>query len=48
MISAAALLQQVDGGVFAVHVVADFGFHHRLPHGGVGLVTVSLRRSIIG
>ena len=36
-ISAARLFQPVDGGVFAVNVVADFGFHHGAPHGGGGL-----------
>ena len=31
------LLQAVDSGVFAVNVVADFGFRHRLAHGGRGM-----------
>ena len=31
-----ALLQPVDGGIFAVDVVADFGFGHGAPHGGGG------------
>ena len=30
-------LQTVDGGVFAVHIVADFGFGHGLAHGGRGM-----------
>ena len=39
-------LQRVDRRVLAVDVVADLGGGHRLPHpGGVGRVTVSLRRS---
>ena len=29
-----APLQPVDGGVFAVHVVADLGLRHGAPHGG--------------
>ena len=31
-----ARFQPVDGGVFAVNVVADFGFEHGLAHGGRG------------
>ena len=30
-------LQQVDGGVFTINVVADLGFHHGPPHLGRGL-----------
>ena len=32
-----ALLQPVDGGIFAVNVVADLGLHHGAPHLGRGL-----------
>ena len=42
-----ALLQAIDGRVFAINVVAHFGFGHGRRMAGVGLVTVSLRRSII-
>ena len=41
------LLESIDGGVFAVYVVADLSARHRLAHGSVGFVTVSLRRSMI-
>jgi hypothetical protein len=40
-----SLLQRVDGGVVAKHVVAQRRGHHGLAHGGGGRVTVSLRRS---
>ena len=42
-----ALFQAIDRRVFAINVVAHFGFGHGSPHSGVGRVTVSLRRSII-
>src|SRR5262249_45980096 len=32
----AALLQAIDGRVFAINVVADFGFEHCLAHRGSG------------
>ncbi len=32
-----ALFQAIDGGVFAIDVVADFGFGHGAAHGGRGL-----------
>ena len=38
--------QAIDGGVFAVNVVAHFGCSHGGAHGRGGRVTVSLRRSI--
>ena len=44
-ISRGAFLQAVDGGIFAVNVVADFRCGHGAAHFGVGRVTVSLRRS---
>ncbi len=31
-----ALFQPIDGGVFAINVVADFGFGHGAPHRGRG------------
>ena len=31
------LFEAVDGGIFAIHVVADFGFEHGAPHGRRGL-----------
>ena len=46
-ISAGALLQTIDGRVFAVTRRAHFRLCHRAPHRGVGFVTVSLRKSII-
>ena len=39
------LLQPVDGGILAVHVVADIGVGHGRRISGVGRVTVSERRS---
>ena len=42
-----SLLQPVDGRIFAVDVIADFGFGHGPAHGRRGSVTVSLRRSIM-
>ena len=40
-------LQAIDRRIFAVDVVADFGFGHGAPHLGRGRVTVSLRRSTV-
>ena len=41
-------LQAIDGGVFAIHVVAHFRFRHRSSHAaGQGRVTVSLRKSMM-
>ena len=34
--SGGVLLQAAHRGGFAMHVVPDFGFRHRLPHGGGG------------
>ena len=31
------LFEAVDGGIFAIHVVADLGFEHGAPHGRRGL-----------
>src|ERR1019366_3958675 len=31
------LFQAVDRGIFAINVIADFGFEHGAPHGGGGL-----------
>ncbi len=46
-ISAAAFFEAVDGGIFAIHVVADLGIAMARRIAAVGLVTVSLRRSIM-
>ena len=42
-----ARFQAIDGRVFAVDIVAHLGCCHRVRMAGVGLVTVSLRRSMV-
>ena len=46
--AAADFLQPIDSRVFSIDIVAHFGARHGFAHGGDGLVTVSLRRSIMG